>query len=241
MANAYPDSLIPGHDAARLRTLHQFQIVNTTPEPVFDDFAAWAAQLFGTPIALISLVDADFTWFKALVGVDSIPGLVRNESMCSAAILQDAAVVVSDYKPESCTLIRPDVAQALGLSFYAGAVLEAADGHRLGMLAIIDKEARHFSAAEQAVLARLAGLVSQTIALRHYYLAAGEQGEWDDAQRDLTHALDDNAALARYLTSRNQRIDFDDEAVAQPVVRRLEGVAQVLARRLAQALPALAA
>ncbi|MGI4887000.1 MAG: GAF domain-containing protein [Janthinobacterium lividum] len=241
MANAYPDSLIPGHDAARLRTLHQFQIVNTTPEPVFDDYATWAAQLFSTPIALISLVDADFVWFKALAGATGIPGLVRNESMCSAAILQDAAVVVSDYKPESCELIRPDVAQALGLSFYAGAALIAADGNRLGMLAVIDKEARHFSAAEQVLLARLAGLVSQTIELRHRYLAADELGEWDDAQRDLTYALDDNSALARYLTTRNQRIDFADEAVAQPVVRRLEGVAQVLARRLAQTEPAAAA
>lgn len=240
MANAYPDSLIPGYDAARLRTLHQFQIVNTTPELVFDDYAAWAALLFNTPIALISLVDADFVWFKALVGAAGIPGLVRNESMCSAAILQNTAVVVSDYKLESCELIRPDVAQALGLNFYAGAALIAADGSRLGMLAIIDKEARPFSAAEQAVLARLAGLVSQTIELRYRYLAADELGEWDDTQRDLTHALDDNSALARYLTARNQRIDFDDEDVVQPVVRRLEDVARILARRLAYTEPAAA-
>ncbi len=231
MANPFPDSLIPGHDAARLRTLHQFQIVNTTPEPVFDYYVAWAAQLFNVPIALISLVDADYVWFKAVAGATGIPGLVRNESMCSAAILQDTPVVVSDYQPESCGLIKPDVAQALGLNFYAGAALEAADGHRLGMLAIIGKEARPFSDAEQVVLARLAGLVSQTMALRYRYLAAGQPGEWDDAQHELTRALDDNSALARYLTTRNQRIDLGDEAVARPVVRRLESVAQVLGRR----------
>ncbi len=235
MINTFPDSLIPGHDAARLRTLHQFNIVNTTPEPVFDGYVAWAAQLFNVPVALISFVDADYVWFKALTGTARVPGLARDQSMCSAAILQDLPVVLSDYKPESCGLIKLDVAQALGLNFYAGAALQAADGHRLGMLAVVDKEARQFSPAEQSMLARLAGLVSQTVALRYRYLAGAVPGDWDNAQRELAQTLDDNSALARYLTSRNKRIDLDDKAVAQPIAHRLESVAQVLARRLARA------
>ena len=120
MPQQFPDSLIPAHDATRLRTLHRFQIVNTTPELIFDSYTAWAAQLFDVPIALISLVDEDFVWFKSRTGGPEINGLVRNESMCSAAILTDARVIVSDYKPESCGLIKPDVAQSIGLNFYAG-------------------------------------------------------------------------------------------------------------------------
>src|SRR4051812_1428747 len=79
MTSTFPDSLIPGYDAARLRTLHQFQIVNTTPEPIFDSYVTWIAQLFNAPIALISLVDTDYVWFKALTGVDGVAGLPRNE------------------------------------------------------------------------------------------------------------------------------------------------------------------
>lgn len=232
MTTNFPASLIPEHDAARLRTLHQFQIVNTTPEQIFDDYVAWAAQLFNVPIALISLVDAEYVWFKALAGATGIPGLVRNESMCSAAILTGQDVVVSDYKPESCQLIKPDVAQAIGLNFYAGSVLIAADDSRLGMLAIIGKEPRGFSAAEADLLTRLAGLVSRTIELRYRYLAADQLTEWEDAQRELTIALDDNSALARYLSTRSNGIDLADEEVARPIIRRLESVAKVLTRRL---------
>ena len=234
MTTKYPDSLIPGHDAARLRTLHQFQIVNTTPEQIFDDYVAWAAQLFNVPIALVSLVDADYVWFKALAGVTGIPGLPRNESMCSAAILVGDQVVVTDYKPESCNLIKPDVAQAIGLQFYAGAALVATDESRLGMLAVIGKEARVFSAAEANVLSRLAGLVSQTIELRHHYLAADQAIEWEDAQRELTKALDENSALARYLTTRSLRVDLNNPEVVQLITRRLETVAKVMKRRLGQ-------
>lgn len=232
MTTNFPASLIPEHDAARLRTLHQFQIVNTTPEQIFDDYVAWTAQLFNVPISLISLVDADYVWFKALTGATGIPGLVRNESMCSAAILTGQDVVISDYKPESCQLIKPDVAQAIGLNFYAGAVLVAADDSRLGMLAIIGKEPREFSPAEAELLTRLAGLVSRTIELRYRYLAADQLTEWEDAQRELTIALDDNSALARYLSTRNNGIDLADAEVAQPIIRRIESVAKVLTRRL---------
>jgi GAF domain-containing protein len=232
MTTNFPDSLIPEHDAARLRTLHQFQIVNTTPEQIFDDYVAWAAQLFSVPISLISLVDADYVWFKALTGATGIPGLVRNESMCSAAILAGHDVVVSDYKPESCQLIKPDVAQAIGLNFYAGAALVASDDSRLGMLAVIGKEPREFSAAEADLLTRLAGLVSQTIELRYRYLTTDQLTEWEDAQRELTKALDDNSALARYLSTRSQGIDLANAEVAQPIIRRLESVAKVLTRRL---------
>ncbi len=232
MASIFPDSLIPEYDAARLRTLHQFQIVNTTPEQIFDNYVAWAAQLFSVPIALISLVDADFVWFKAITGAD-VPGLVRNESMCSAAILTGEQVVISDYKPGSCDLIKPDVAQAIGLNFYAGAVLVATDDSRLGMLAIIGKEARDFSAAEVSLLTRLAALVSQTIELRYRYLSTDQPSEWEDAQGELTHALDDNSALARYLATRSSGIDLADPEVVHPVISRLESVAKVLRQRLA--------
>ncbi|MGI4832674.1 MAG: GAF domain-containing protein [Janthinobacterium lividum] len=231
MPPTFPATLLPANDAGRLRTLHQFQIVNTTPELVFDNYSAWAAQLFNTPIALISLVDADYVWFKAIVGAE-VSHLIRHESMCAAAILANERVVVSDYQPNSCTLIKPDVAQAIGLNFYAGAQLQARDGARLGMLAIIDKVARAFSDAEADVLARLADLVSGTIELRHQYLAASQPAAWGEAQQELTQALDDNAALTRYLAARSPRLDLTEPATSQLVGRRLANVAQVLARRL---------
>ncbi|MGI4737855.1 MAG: GAF domain-containing protein [Janthinobacterium lividum] len=228
----FPKSLIPPHDDARLRTLHQYQIVNTTPEQIFDDYVAWSAQLFGVPISLISLVDADYVWFKAVTGVSGIQKLARNESMCSAAILVEEPVLVADYKVDSCQLIKPDVAQAIGFNFYAGAALVARDGARLGMLAIIAREMRGFTSAEATMLTRLAGLVSQTIELRHQYLATDQAAEWEDAQRELLKALDENSALARYLASRTQGIDLSDEEVAQPIAGRLTSVARVLERRL---------
>ncbi|MBX0289243.1 GAF domain-containing protein [Hymenobacter sp. HSC-4F20] len=232
MTNIFPDDLVPENEATRLRTLHLYQIVNTTPEKVFDEYVTWAAQLFSTPISLISFVDDEYVHFKAITGAEGVPGLPRTESMCSAAILPDALIVTSDYSAESCRLISPDVAQAFGLNFYAGSALRMPDGSRIGMLAVIGREHRTLSAAEEDTLARLANLVSQTVELRFQYLQAQLPDDWEAAQQELSEALDDNATLTRYLTTRNHGINLDDPEVQDVVLRRLADVEKVLERRL---------
>lgn len=232
MTNVFPDQLVPQNEAARLRTLHLYQIVNTTPEKIFDDYVAWAAQLFNTPISLISFVDDDYVHFKAVTGAEGVPGLPRTESMCSAAILPDVPVVTSDYSAESCRLISPDVAHAFGLNFYAGSALRMPDGARIGMMAVIGRERRTLSAAEEEVLTRLADLVSRTVELRFQYLHAQLPKAWEAAQQELAETLDDNATLTRYLSTRNHGINLDDTEVQDLVLRRLTGVGKVLERRL---------
>lgn len=245
-SKSFPKSLIPKNDGARLRTLHLYQIVNTTPEKVFDNYVAWAAQLFNVPISLISLVDEKRTWHKALVGAGEVPSLPREQSMCSAAILQDDAIVISDFAPDSCALISPYVAQEMGLHFYAGSALKMPDEARVGMLVIIDRQSRSFSPTEGTVLSQLAGLVSQTIGLRVRYLLAKQEENWEGVQQELIDALDESSALARYLTTRNKHIDLDDQATMQAIQHQLKSVAAVLSRRLAETaaydpLPASAA
>jgi len=234
--NSSPTTLFPENDVARLRTLHQYQIVNTTPEKVFDDYVAWSARLFNLPISLISLVDEEQVWFKASVGAPAgVTSLSRPDSMCSAAILHDEPVFFSDYTRESCELVNPATAEALGLHFYAGAALYSPEATRLGVLAVIGRENRTFSAAESALLVQLADLVSRTIALRAHYLLHDQVEEWEKAQSELETRLDDNSALARYLAARGNGIDLEDEGVAQLIQQRLEKMSAILDKRLREA------
>ena len=54
----------------RLQALRRYRVLDTPPEPGFDDITTLAARLFDVPVVLISLVDADRQWFKARLGVD---------------------------------------------------------------------------------------------------------------------------------------------------------------------------
>ncbi|HEX6865525.1 MAG TPA: GAF domain-containing protein, partial [Thermoanaerobaculia bacterium] len=61
---------LPPNEAERLRALHQYRILDTLPEQVYDDLTRLAAQVCEAPIALVSLIDAERQWFKSRLGID---------------------------------------------------------------------------------------------------------------------------------------------------------------------------
>src|SRR3712207_4182799 len=79
----------------RLAALRRYRILDTPPEPDFDDLVRLAAQVCQTPVALISLIDEQRQWFKAELGLGRrATPLV--ESICATAILQPGVFVVPD-------------------------------------------------------------------------------------------------------------------------------------------------
>jgi len=59
-------ALVPTPDEQRLlERLRALRVLDTEAEPLFDSVAALASQVCGTPVALLSLIDADRQWFKA--------------------------------------------------------------------------------------------------------------------------------------------------------------------------------
>ena len=62
---------LPADEVGRLAALHSFDILDSAPEQVYDDFTTLAARLCGVPIALISLIDKDRQWFKSKIGLRS--------------------------------------------------------------------------------------------------------------------------------------------------------------------------
>ncbi len=61
---------LPVNEESRLRALHEYAILDTTPEAAFERITRLAAQLFHVPIALVSLVDRERQWFKSCYGLD---------------------------------------------------------------------------------------------------------------------------------------------------------------------------
>jgi hypothetical protein len=49
----------------RLAAVHRSGLLDTGPEEPFDRFTRLAARIFKTPVALVSLVDADRQFFKS--------------------------------------------------------------------------------------------------------------------------------------------------------------------------------
>jgi hypothetical protein len=110
-----------------------------TTSGAFDRIAAVAAEIFGVPIAIVSVVDTDRIWFKAHHGLD-VSEIGREPGLCASAITGMEPWIVNDAVTDPRTLANPLVAGEFGLRFYAGAPLTTHDGFNLGTLCVIDRE-----------------------------------------------------------------------------------------------------
>src|SRR2546429_10027175 len=77
----------PPTEAERLNARAAYTAPDTPPEEAFDDLTRLASQICQTPVALVSLVDADRDWFKSRVGLD-LAQTPRDVSFSAHAILQ---------------------------------------------------------------------------------------------------------------------------------------------------------
>ena len=153
-------------ESIRLEALAATEIMDTTSEAAFDSLTRLAAQLLGSPMALVSLVDRDRQWFKSRVGFDATE-IARNIAFCAHAIAQpDSVFIVPDAAEDSRFADNPLVTGPPYIRFYAGAPIRSRENLGLGTLCILDTRPRNFSAGDAQVLRSLADQASALMDLR---------------------------------------------------------------------------
>lgn len=185
----------PPDEAARLGALRAYYVLDTGPEEPFDDAARLAAQVCETPVALVSLVDAERQWFKARIGVEASQ-TPRSVAFCAHAILGRDLLEVPDAAADPRFSGNPLVTGAPHVRFYAGAPLLTADGHALGTLCVIDHRPRQLSPGQRQALAVLAKQVVAHLELRRRVRelsALAEERERDRAEGEKVRAERDRA------------------------------------------------
>lgn len=150
----------PANEQDRLNELRSLQILDTPPEERFDRVTRMAMRLFGVPIALVTLLDENRQWFKSCFGLD-VSETERRISLCGHAILQKETLVIEDATKDDRFHDNPLVTGEARIRFYAGHPLRNMNGHGLGTLCILDREARKFTEEDRQMLADLAGMVER--------------------------------------------------------------------------------
>lgn len=158
-------------EGARLAALYRYDILDTPQERDFDDIAQMAAEICGTPIAVVNLVADGRQWFKAEVGL-GVRSTPLESSFCAHAILQPGLFVVPDTTQDPRFACNPLVTAENGIRFYAGALLEDAAGLPLGTVCVLDTKPHVLTGLQERTLTRLARQVMIQLELR---LALREQ------------------------------------------------------------------
>jgi diguanylate cyclase (GGDEF)-like protein len=157
-APAYPDN-----ESTRIDTLRALNILDTNPEERFDRLTRLAKRLFGVPIALVSLVDADRQWFKSAQGLE-VSETPRKTSLCGHAILGDDILTIADTTQDERFHDNPMVTGDPAIRFYAGVPLTVPNGSKIGTLCLIDREPRTLSQEDRELLGDLGRMAEQELA-----------------------------------------------------------------------------
>jgi GAF domain-containing protein len=157
---------IPANELERLQSLNEHELLDTSPEDLYDDITRIATEITGTPTSLITLVDKDRQWFKSKQGTDDTE-TTREVSFCAHAILHpDEVFIVPDARYDDRFFDNPLVTGNSRIVFYAGVPIKDSTGHALGTLCVIDSRPRELSEQQLEALKALANLVKAHFELR---------------------------------------------------------------------------
>jgi len=181
---------LPANEAARLRTLEGYRILDTGRDARFEELAAEVASSCGAPIATITFVDATRQWFKASVGIP-FEQTERDIAFCAHTILDpESTLVIEDTTKDPRFANNPLVLGDPNLMAYAGAPMVAPDGTVIGTVCAMDYQPRTYTPQQLRVLERVAAqvveLLDATSAAER--LLIGETGTPADAASEAAEA-----------------------------------------------------
>lgn len=162
--NLSPD-LTPLRHAHRLATLYSYEILDTQRESVFDDITRMASTICRTPIASITLIDAERQWFKSEIGLGKSQTPI-SASICAHVVLENDVLVIADTSADRRFGGNPLYTGDPDLKFYAGAPITTADGVTLGTMCVLDTVSRSLTQEQIDMLRMLARQVMMHLELR---------------------------------------------------------------------------
>ncbi|MFY9292281.1 MAG: EAL domain-containing protein [Methylorubrum rhodinum] len=142
-------------------------ILETGPQQHLDALCRTASELFGTPLALVPLIDEDRFWFRGRCGVED-DGADRESAFCSHTIrrARGQALVVPDLTRDARFAHSPLVVGPPQARFYAGVAIGSISGRTIGTFCVIDRVPRpDFSDSQVRALQELALLAEAHLQL----------------------------------------------------------------------------
>ncbi|NUP35385.1 MAG: GAF and ANTAR domain-containing protein [Streptomycetaceae bacterium] len=185
------------HAKARADAIRRWQVLDIPPD-CYHEIAALAARLFGTPYAIVTVVDEDDIWFHGRHGLD-LPGVPIGPGLCHTVVVTGEPLGLANAEVDPLSCPNPLVAGPFGVRHYFGVPLRTADGHNIGTMAVFDTAPRPVPYDRTDILEALASLVVREFEIRLAARVAVAQ-EQEERLAAETRFADLSAALGTHGT-----------------------------------------
>ncbi|QQL50240.1 GAF domain-containing protein [Mucilaginibacter ginkgonis] len=204
---------MPKRELERLQAVNRFLKLKISKEEELQEIVSLAADICGTPTALITLIDSDTQYipFKQAFNFETTP---RSHAFCTHVIEQADFLMVEDTEQDLRFLANPLVTEDPHIRFYAGTPLTTQDGLHLGSLCVINQTPGTLSKEQQQMLQILAEQVIQLLEfdaslemLKDQFLSAKKE--------ELTmHSFFDSCACAHLLLDLDFKVTAYSKAMS---------------------------
>lgn len=157
---------MPKDESNRLKELESYQLIGIGEDEDYDFITSMAAQICGTKISLISLINEDKQWFLSHHGLE-VRETPRKYAFCAHAINKpNEPFIVEDARKDERFYDNPLTTGDPHVIFYAGIPLTTSNGFPLGTLCTIDDTPKKLSKSQLEQLKKLANLTVKIIEAR---------------------------------------------------------------------------
>ncbi len=189
--DAVARALAFARDPGRLATVRRTGLLDAGLQESLQRYTRLAAKLTGSPLSMVSIIDADRQYFSGAFGSE-LEQTPLDSSYCKHAVADGSQLCVEDSWQDEI-LVANGATFGLDVRAYLGSPFSA-DGSPVGALCVIDHEPRAWTDDHRQIIEDLAVAVSADIELR---LHAANQEEM--AATDPLTGLGNRRALAAAL------------------------------------------
>jgi diguanylate cyclase (GGDEF)-like protein len=166
----------PDNEIGRVSSLRLLRLVGTEPEPWWQWATGLAAQICGTPHAVVNLIDATQQFSLAPHGYTAVP-VSRAASMCATSIMDTSPSFTEDATQDGRWSSNPFVTGEIDrVCGYFAAPLTLTNGHTIGTICAFSRSVTDLTPAQVSAMNDLAAMTVHTLELRarveHLSLAA---------------------------------------------------------------------
>lgn len=152
---SYGTTIAQWSEAERLKSLLDYDILDTPYDPAFDEIVRVASQVTGAPYSYLGFLDANRLWFKSRVGFPA-PALPRTDTACQYTIQEREPLLILDAAndprfPRTGVVLSPN----FDCRSYLGAPLFGSAG-AVGTLAVLAPMPNAFTQEHASILGVLA-------------------------------------------------------------------------------------
>lgn len=195
-------------NANRLAVLRNLALVKSDEEPFFDRLTSIASEIIGVPVSLVSMVAANYQFFKSSHGLPEPWASDRrtplSHSFCQHVVTSGAPLVVNDAR-EHMLLKENKAIPDLDVIGYLGMPLRTSGGQELGSFCVIDNKPHDWTEEEIAIVRAFSEAVNAEIDARaearqnnslEVYIKSA-RGRLDDLETDLRDTKSAQAIIDR--------------------------------------------